>query len=60
MPNEAPKITEVLKVELVDCPPDPPEPVAVPLPRPVPEASPVQQARQATLEHTGADPPPVI
>ena len=45
--------------ELVDC--TPPEltvlSVDVSAPR---EASPVQQAMTATLEQTGADPPPVV
>lgn len=44
--------------QLEDCPPAP-EPTAAPLPAPVPvDASPVQQAMDATLTQTGADPPP--
>jgi hypothetical protein len=45
-------------VELVECQPEPDAP-ATPLPTLVPpEASPVQQALEATIEQTGADPPP--
>lgn len=44
-------------VELVDCS-STPEPVqSVPLPQ-TPDASPVQAAQTATIEQTGADPPP--
>lgn len=57
MPNEAPRISDEIFAELVDCTPEPEPPKAVPLPE-APDATPVQQARTATIEQTGADPPP--
>lgn len=42
---------------LVDCLPPAGADVAVPLPA-APDRSPVQTAREATVEQTGADPPP--
>jgi len=44
-------------VAFVDVTPDPPPPDPVLPPTPE-DASPVQQAQSATIEQTGADPPP--
>lgn len=44
--------------QLVDCTPEP-EVLAVDVSA-VPDASPVQQAMTATIEQTGADPPPGV
>lgn len=49
----------IVAIELVDCPSDPPV-TSVPLPSDPPSDSPVRQAMQATLAHTGADPPPMV
>ena len=58
MPDE-PRIavSDVIYAELVDCTPEPEATVPVPVPAVAP-ASPVQKARHATIEQTGADPPP--
>jgi hypothetical protein len=50
------KIGDYVTAELVECQPEP-ERVAVPVPA-VPETSQAQQKAQATIEQTGADPPP--
>lgn len=42
-------------VETVESPPAPP--ISIPLPEP-PDTTPTEQARDATVEQTGADPPP--
>lgn len=49
-------IGDFVEAQLVECAP-PPAPVSVPLPE-APDRSPAQQAREATIEQTGADPPP--
>lgn len=50
----------ITAIELVDCTPEPElEPVSDPLPAQTHD-SPVQQAMQATLTQTGADPPPMV
>lgn len=46
------------QVELIDVTPEAP-PVTVPLPTPVLDPTPVHAAHHATIEQTGADPPPV-
>lgn len=50
-------ITDQVFAELVDMTPEPvkPEPVAPATPA---EPTPTDEARDATIEHTGADPPP--
>lgn len=51
------KIIDIVTAELVECAPAP-EPVATtPLPT-SPDASPVEHAAEATIEQTGAGPPP--
>lgn len=51
-------VKEELTVQMVDCSNEPDPEVSTPLP-PAPEgASPVTSAAEATIEHTGADPPP--
>lgn len=44
-------------VQLVTCEPDVPD--ATPLPRPVEAPTPTRDAAMATIEQTGADPPPM-
>ncbi len=51
-------IVDTVQAQLVECAPDPEIPVT-PLPAP-PENSPVEQAQQATIEQTGAGPPPRV
>lgn len=55
--NERAGVKDFGHVELVDVVPDvPPD---VPSPAPAPDLpTPVQQAQRATIETTGADPPP--
>lgn len=50
-------VSDHVYAELIDCSPPEPEPVTVPIP-PKPEVSPEQTKRDATIEQTGADPPP--
>lgn len=50
------KIGDYVAAELVECQPEP-ETVAVPVP-PAPETSQAQDKATATIEQTGADPPP--
>lgn len=51
------KIADLVTAEIVECAPEPEAPQTVVLPD-APDVSPVQQAAQATIEQTGADPPP--
>jgi hypothetical protein len=54
-----PKIVDLVTAELVECQPDAADlRVAVAVEAVPLEASPTQQAAQATIEQTGADPPP--
>ena len=49
-------VTDKVQAELVDCTP---EPTVMDTPLPVmPEASPTEQSQDATIEQTGAGPPP--
>jgi hypothetical protein len=58
MADETPRVSDILIVELVDCAPPVDAPTLAPT---TPEAaSPVQRAMEATLESTGADPPPAV
>ena len=51
------KLCDLVEAQLIECAPDP-ETLSVDVSA-VPEAtSPVQQAQDATIETTGADPPP--
>ncbi len=59
MPDETPSFGEELHAELVECAVPEAAPVNTPLPR-APEISPTTQIAQATIEQTGADPPPVV
>jgi hypothetical protein len=49
-------VTDLVVAELVDCTPPPETPDAA-LP-PAPEESPTAQSQDATIEQTGAGPPP--
>lgn len=52
-------ISEFVAAAIGDPAPPPEAPVVVPLPpQPAEDESPVAQARTATVEQTGADPPP--
>ena len=55
--NEAPaKIADIVTAELVECQPEASaSDVALPA---APDVTPSQQKAQATIEQTGADPPP--
>jgi hypothetical protein len=54
--DEAPvTVQDVVVAELVDCTPPPAPETPVPA---APESSPTQKAADATIESTGADPPP--
>jgi hypothetical protein len=50
-------VSDIVVAQLVECAP-PVAPPSVPLPT-APDTSPVTHAREATVEQTGADPPPV-
>jgi len=50
-------IQDVVGAQLVDCAPDVDMSVKTSLPA-APDASPTRDAMQATIEQTGADPPP--
>lgn len=51
------KIQDVVSAQLVECAPVEEAPVSVPLPDP-PPATPIRETLAATVEQTGADPPP--
>ncbi len=51
------QISDVAVAELVECAPPPDAPLVVVLPTP-PGATPVTDAMAATIEQTGAGPPP--
>jgi hypothetical protein len=54
--DEAPvSVQDLVVAELVDCTPPPAPETPVPT---APESSPTQRAAEATIESTGADPPP--
>jgi hypothetical protein len=53
------KIADLVTAELIECQPEP-EPVVTEALPAAPDASPVQAAQDATIEQTGADPPPVV
>lgn len=50
-------IIDTVTAELVECAPTPVDVVLVPVPI-APETSPTERAREATIEQTGAGPPP--
>lgn len=50
-------VSDIVTAELVDCPVDAPEPSTLVLTFPE-TPSPVEASREATLEQTGAGPPP--
>lgn len=53
-----PKIVDIVTAELVECQPPPEAPKELSVLVSPEVATPTQQAAQATIEQTGADPPP--
>jgi len=52
------KILDIVEAQMVDCAPNEPVVLSVNVSAPPDHATPVVQAMAATIEQTGADPPP--
>ena len=58
--ERAASVSDLVTAELIECAPDAATPVTPPAGQDVPPASPTQKSGEATLESTGADPPPAV